>query len=246
MAFLLADDYDADVDYLSVTLHAGFEFLDVHSNAVGYLLLHDAEYLLADNLRAHKTLGAVGGDVVREEVLSLDCEALQHRHYLIGVYAVLDGYRDYLLEVVKLGVLLDYLEYLALVLQQVDLVEKQHHSSPVGSEAAYQILLDGGYLLCYVRHEDGAVHVVNALPYGLHHVLGKLGLGLVHTRRIHENVLRIALGEHAVYAVSRSLRLLADYGYLLADQQVGERGFSGVCAPRYCNECVLSHYLSSL
>ena len=71
-------------------------------------------------------------------------------------------------------------------------------------------------------------------------------LGLVHTRRIHENVLRIALGEHAVYAVSRSLRLLADYGYLLADQQVGERGFSGVCAPGYCNECVLSHYLSSL
>jgi len=104
-------------------------------------------------------------------VLALHREFLQHRKYLIGVYAVFYGYRDYLLKVVKLGILLDNLEYLALVLQQIDLVQQEHHRCPVGGEAAYKVLLDGGYLLRHVRHENCAVHVVNASAYGLHHVL---------------------------------------------------------------------------
>jgi len=65
----------------------------------------------------------------------------------------------------------------------------------------------------------------------------------VHTRRVDENVLYVALSEHAVDTVSRSLRLLADNGYLLADKQVRQGGFPGVSAAGYCNECVLCHLI---
>ena len=159
-------------------------------------------------------------------------------HYHVKPVAVLDAYGYHLVEFSYRGVLRKLFEQLALVLHKVYLIEQQHDVSAV-FERRSKLPFRVGNRLGAVAHEKSRLALVNAVLHRLHHMLAELVLCLVLARRVHEDILRFVLGQHARYARARSLRLCRYRRNLLAHKSVQQRGFPHVRSADYRYKYIL-------
>ena len=232
MAGLLAVDGHVQVDNAAV-LPLG-EPRHLHRRAVGDLLVQTPQHLLPHDLGAHLAVRLIGGHAIGEQLGSLLCVLGQLGHQVIQPVPCPCGDGDDGIEaVIRLTVRRDDLQQRLLLLHRVDLVDTQHAGQMLLLNTLEQHPLRLSHMGDGLHQQQRALHVAQALPHHLHHVVAQTAAGLVQTRRIQQDILGIAPVHHAVNAVAGGLGLVRHDGDLLAHQRVGQTGLAHIGPSAY-------------
>ena len=154
----------------------------------------------------------------------LDPLVLQRRH------------RQRFRETVQLAVLVHQRQQIVLRLHRVDLVQNQNHRRPVRPQHAQRALVFFGKGLRRVHHIDQQVALLQRSAHRVHHAFINGRIGLMNTRRVDEDHLRLVGGHHALNSRARRLRLIRDDRYLLPHQRVQKCGLAGIRPAENRNE----------
>ena len=128
-------------------------------------------------------------------------------------------------------VLLDQRQQLALIRQQVDLVQHQHDrragfARPVRARAGLPRRRRASH-----RPGTAAGRALRAAAHGVHEALVERRIGLVNAGRVDEDDLRSGQRDHALDRRPGGLRLIGHDGHFLPHEGVQQRGFAGVGTP---------------
>ena len=236
MAGLLAVDGHVQVDDARV-LPFG-ELRHLHRRAVGDLLVKAAQHLLPDDLRAHLAVRLVGGHAVGEQLGALLGVLGQLPHQLIQAVAGPGGDgNDGIKAVIGRAVRRDDLQQGLLFLYRVDLVDAQHAGQLLLPDALQKDLLRLAHMGDGLHQQQRALHVAEALPHHLDHIVPQPGTGLVQARRIQQHILGITPVHHAVNAITGGLGLVRNNVDLLAHQGVGQAGLAHIGPSAHGDHC---------
>ena len=227
MAGLLAVDGHVQVDNAAV-LPLG-EPRHLHRCAVGDLLVQTPQHLLPHDLGAHLTVRLIGGHTVGEQLRALLRVLGQLGHQVVQPVPRPGGDGDDGVEpVIRLAVRGDDLQQCVLLFHRVDLVDAQHAGQPLLPDALDQNALRLAHMGDGLHQQQRALHVAQALPHHLHHVVAQTAAGLVQARGVQQHVLGAVPIHHAVNAVAGGLGLVRHDGDLLAHQCIGQAGLAHV------------------
>ena len=172
-----------------------------------YLLVAQAQNFFTDYLRHDYALGLVGKGVVVKEVTALARLLFKLVKQLVHAAAVLSAHGHYSLEVVELSISEDLLHQHVLFFYHVDFIDSKDSGHIERLELAYQVELGLPRLAVGLNNKHTAVNTADALVYRTHHVLAEGVFRLVHTGRVKEHKLVLALGQHARNSVAGCLWL---------------------------------------
>ena len=235
---MLADDDALVAGFFAVDGHVQVDDAGVlplgeaghlHRRAVGDLLFQAQQHFLPDNLGADLGVGLVGGHAVGEQLGAFRGIGLQLGHQVLQAVAGPGGDGDDGVEAVKgLAVGRDHRQQVVLLLHGVDLVDAQHAGQVLLPDALEQDLLRLPHMGDGLHQQQGGLHLLQALPHHLHHIVPQPGTGLVQARGVQQHKLGILPVHHAVDPVAGGLGLVGDDGDLLPHQGVGEAGLAHV------------------
>ena len=95
-------------------------------------------------------------------------------------------------------------------------------------ELLYNVTLSRTDKCCGLNYPENHIDLIQRTLSNLEHVLSKLVLRPVYSRCVQEDNLSLIAGIHGLYPVSRGLRLVACYRYLLSYQSVHKCRLSNV------------------
>ena len=196
---------------------------------MGDLLFQAQQHFLPDNLGADLGVGLVGGHAVGEQLGAFRGIGLQLGHQVVQTVAGAGGDGD---NGVKPGIHGtvggNNLQQVVLFLHGVDLVDAQHAGQVLLLDALEQDLLRLPHMGDGLHQQQGGLHLLQALPHHLHHIVPQPGTGLVQARGVQQHILGVSPVHHAVNPVTGGLGLVGDDGDLLPHQGVGEAGLAHV------------------
>ena len=224
VAGLLAVNGGIQVDDAIVSLG---ELGDLHSGAVGNLLVQAPQQLFPDDLCHDLPLRLIGCHILREqEGAFLGVLAAHGKQFLYPVSGFGgDGHNG--LKIRRLGVFGDDLQQ-GVLLHGIDLVDDQNGRAAACLNFFNQALLlraNGGNGL---YHQQRQVHIRNRFLSYVHHIVAQLGSGPVEARGVDEDVLGVALGDDAADAVSGGLGLIGNDGDFFTYQVVRQCGLTHI------------------
>ena len=242
----LADDHalvlgrghiDQRMDDRLAALGVFLPAFDVHGDAVGNLLPQQQKELFANDFRRHEAHRRGRDLILGEQILALGQQALEQRGQLGQTVLAQRGNRKdfragpHLIEARQQG------EHAALVRKHVHLVDNHHE----GTFVAGQRLSHGRNVALQkfrladvemgVQHQHDDIGLTKALPYGLNHGFAETAAHLRQARRIHEDGLRVIVGQNADDLIARGLRFGGHDGDFLPEQSVQQCGLARVGRP---------------
>ena len=132
-----------------------------------------------------------------------------------------------------LAICVDHRQQLVLFGNGVDFVDAQDARQLLLPDTLQQDLLRLSHVGDGLHQQHCALHIRQALPHNLYHVVPQPGPGLVQPRGIQQHELRVPPVHHAVNAVAGGLGLTRHDGDLLPHQGVGQAGLAHIGPPAH-------------
>lgn len=143
------------------------------------------------------------------------------------------------MEVVQLRDALDEGQQLGAIAGLVGLVQQQQHRAVLRQQRDH-FFVRLGQPTC-LDHEQDHVHVGQRLrDCAIHHAVERVAVLGLETGRVDEHELVRVTRQHAMYAVTRGLRLGRGNAHLLADQPVHQRRLADVGSTDDGDEAAMS------
>ncbi len=219
MARLFAVDGDVEVYYAVIALGKA-PHLD--GRAVRYLLIKAQKQLFAHKLRAYLLFRLVAYHIIREKLRAGLRVFAELGKELVQTFTVFGRHWDNGVKIMRGGIDCHDLQKLGLF-NGVYFIYDEYRGNTRLLYAGYELFLLTAYVGYRLDEQHNGVDISDAFLYDVHHIIAQARSRLVEARGIYYDKLRISAVYDGADAVSRCLRLVRDYRYLLADQRACER-----------------------
>ena len=187
-----------------------------------YLLIKAQKELFAHELCAYLLFGLVAYHVVGEELRSLGRIVLKLIQKLVQSLAVFCRHGNNSVKFMRGGIKRHDLKKLCFF-HGVYLIYDENRRNTSLLYAGNELLLLPADIRHRLNEQHDGIYIGNAFLDNIDHIVAQAGARLMKSRSVDYNKLRIAAVDYRAYAVSRCLRLIGNYGDLLADKRICER-----------------------
>ena len=201
----------------------------LHRRAVGDLFFQTQQHFLPHNLSAYLPVRLIRGHAIGEQLRPLLCIARKQSQQLLQSIPGPGGNgHNGGKPVVCFAVGGNHRQQVVLFGHGVNFVDAQNARQLLLLNTLQQNLLRLAHMSNRLHQQQRTLHICQAFPHHLHHIISQPGAGLVQAGGVQQHKLGVPPVHHAVNAVAGGLGLVGYDGNFLPHQSVGEAGLAHI------------------